>query len=236
LACAAPFIPGEDGATMRIATPIVALLIALLLGSVAAASSNDLALASFRPAGRLDYKIVRHGDEIGFLSIEFIRNRDQLTVRTHAKIVVTFIGIPLYRFVHEAEEQWVNGKLLSLTSRSNDNGEPRQVAFRVDGDRLRGTYNGRVRDYPATLIPASLWNPETLHQTVLLDPIRGRDRRVTVVDKGEEAIKIKGQVVTAHHYAITDKITRDLWYDSNGRLVQVRFSAKDGSEIQIVLR
>jgi hypothetical protein len=43
-------------------------------------------------------------------------------------------------------------------------------------------------------------------------------------------------VVTAHHYAITDKITRDLWYDSNGRLVQVRFSAKDGSEIQIVLR
>lgn len=221
---------------MRIATPIVALLIALLLGSVAAASSNDLALASFRPAGRLDYKIVRHGDEIGFLSIEFIRNRDQLTVRTHAKIVVTFIGIPLYRFVHEAEEQWVNGKLLSLTSRSNDNGEPRQVAFRVDGDRLRGTYNGRVRDYPATLIPASLWNPETLHQTVLLDPIRGRDRRVTVVDKGEEAIKIKGQVVTAHHYAITDKITRDLWYDSNGRLVQVRFSAKDGSEIQIVLR
>jgi hypothetical protein len=221
---------------MRIATPIVALLIVLLLGSVAVASSNDLALARFHPAGRLDYKIVRHGDEIGFLSIEFIRNRNQLTVRTHAKIVVTFIGIPLYRFVHEAEEQWVNGKLLSLTSRSNDNGEPRQVAFRVDGDRLRGTYNGRVRDYPATLIPASLWNPETLHQTVLLDPIRGRDRQVTVIEKGEEAIKIKGQVVTADHYAITDKITRDIWYDSNGRLVQVRFSAKDGSEIEIVPR
>ncbi len=221
---------------MRTVTPIVALLIALLLGSVAVASSNDLAFASFPPAGRLDYKIVREGDEVGFLSMEFIRNGDQLTVRTRAKIVVTFVGIPLYRFIHEAEEQWVNGKLRSLTSRSDDNGEPRQVAFKVDGDRLRGTYNGRVRDYPATLIPASLWNPETLHQTVLLDPIRGRDRRVTVVEKGEEALKIKGQVVTAHHYTIIDKLPRDIWYDSNGELMQVHFFAKDGSEIRIVLR
>jgi hypothetical protein len=221
---------------MRTVTPIVALLISLLLGSVAVASSDDLALASFPPAGRLDYKIVREGDEVGFLSFEFIRNGDRLTVRTQAKIVVTFIGIPLYRFIHEAEEQWVNGKLRSLTSRSNDNGEPRQVAFRVDGDRLRGTYNGRVRDYPATLIPASLWNRETVHQTVLLDPIRGRDRRVTVVEKGEEAINIRGKAVIAHHYSITDKFPRDIWYDSDGELVQVQFFAKDGSEIQIVLR
>lgn len=221
---------------MQIAARIVALLMALLLGSVALASSNDLTLAQFRPAGRLDYKVVRDGDEIGSLSIEFVRNGDQLTVRTHAKIVVTFIGIPLYRFVHDAEEQWANGKLLRLTSSSDDNGEPRQVAFRVDGDRLRGTYNGRVRDYPATLIPESLWNPEALHRTVLLDPIKGRDRQVTVVEKGEEAIEIKGQLVITHHYAVTDRITHDIWYDSSGRLVQVRFSAKDGSEIQIVLR
>lgn len=221
---------------MRIAPPIVALVIALLLGSVVVAFSNDPALARFQSASRLEYKIVRDGNEVGFLSIEFIRDGDRLTVRTHAKIVVTFIGIALYRFIHEAEEQWANGELLRLTSRSDDNGEPRQVAFEVDGDRLRGTYNGRVRDYPATLIPASLWNPEMLRQTVLLDPIRGRDRRVTVVEKGEEALEIKGQVVTVHHYTITDKVTRDIWYDSNGQLVQVRFSAKDGSEIQIVLR
>ena len=221
---------------MRFITLIVALLIALLVGSEAVAAGNDLALARFPPAGRLDYKIVRDGDEVGFQSVEFTRNGDQLTVRTHARIVVTFLGIPVYRFTHEAEEQWVSGRLVSLTSHSNDDGEPRQVAFKVEGDRLRGTYNGRVREYPATLLPASLWNPETVHQTVLLDPIRGRDRQVTVVDKGEEAIEIGRKALTAHHYAITDKITRDIWYNSNGQLMQVRFFARDGSEIQIVLR
>jgi len=221
---------------MRIATPIVALLVALLLGSAAVAASNDLALAGFPPAGRLDYKITRNGGEVGFQSVEFIRNGDQLTVRTHTKIAVTFLGFTLYHFTYEAEEQWKNGRLVSLTSRSDDDGEPRQVALKLDGDRLRGTYNGRVRDYPATLIPASLWHPATVHQTVLLDPYRGRDRQVAVANKGEETIVIQGRAITAHHYAITDKITRDIWYNSNGQLVEVQFFAKDGSEIQVVLR
>ena len=221
---------------MRIVTPIVALLIALLIELPVAAADNDLALASFPPAGRLDYKIIRDGDDVGFQSVEFIRNGDQLTVRTHIRIVVTFLGFTLYHFTHEAEERWISDRLVSLASRTDDDGEPRQVAFKLDGDRLHGTYNGRVRDYPATLIPASLWNPETVHQSVLLDPFRGRDRQVTVVDKGQETIKIKGETVTAHHYAITDKITRDIWYGSNGQLVQIRFVAKDGSEILVVLR
>src|SRR5262245_53447665 len=221
---------------MRTVTPLVPLLVGLLLGSPAVAAGEDLSLAGLPSPGRLDYKIDRDGSEIGFPSIEFIRNDGQLTVRTHAKVVVTFFSIPLDRFPYQPEAHWMNGRLVSLTSRSDDDGEPRRVAFKVDGDRLRGTYNGKVRDYPSTLIPASLWNPEALHQTVLLDPIRGRDRQVTVVDKGEEAIVIKGKAGSAHHYAITDKITREIWYDSNGQLVRVQYFAKDGSEIQIVLR
>jgi len=221
---------------MRIAIPIVALVITLQFGLPAQAVSSDSAWPSFPPASRLDYEIVRGDHEIGFQSVEFIRSGDQLTVRTHAKIVVTLLGIPLYHFTHEAEEQWTNGQLMSFTSRSDDNGEPRRVAFKVDGDRLRGTYNGRLRDYPATLIPASLWDPETVHQHVLLDPYKGRARQVTVADRGEETIMIKGKAITAHRYAITDKNTGDIWYNSSGQLVRFRFFAWDGSEIQIMLR
>jgi len=221
---------------VRAVAPIFALLIALLLKSAAVGASSDLPLVRFPPPGRLDYKIVRNGDEIGFQSVEFICNGDQLTVRTHIRIMVTFLGFTLYHFSHEAEEQWMRGQLVSFTSRSDDDGEPRQVALKLDGDRLRGTYNGRLRDYPATLIPASLWNPETVHQHVLLDPFRGRDRQITVTDKGREALDVEGKAVTTHHYAIVDKITYDIWYNLEGRLVQVSFFTKDGSRIQIILR
>jgi hypothetical protein len=235
-----PFILGSgrmgETAIMRFVGTLVGLIFAALAAWPATGASNDVALASFPPAGRLDYKVVREGDDIGTQSVEFIRNGDRLTVRTHVNIVVTILGIPVFRFVHEAEEQWQNGRLIAFKSKSNDDGEPRAVALRLEGDRLRGTYNGRTLDLPATVIPASLWRPDTVRQTVLMDPIKGRDRQVTVLDKGIEKIKVRGKMLEAHHYAMTGQITRDIWYGPDGQIVQVRFPARDGSQIQVVLR
>jgi hypothetical protein len=229
---------GRMGETpvMRPFAAAIALIFALLAVGPAVAASNDLALATFPPAGRLDYKVVREGDDIGTQSVEFIRSGDRLTVRTHVNILVTVLGIPVFRFTHEAEEQWRNGQLTAFKSKSNDDGEPRDVALTLDGDRLRGTYNGRTLDLPASLIPASLWRPDTVQQSVLLDPIKGRDRQVTVADKGIENISVHGQALAAHHYAMTGQIVRDIWYGPDGQIVQVHFPAKDGSEIQVVLR
>lgn len=224
---------------MRYMTALLGLLglIGTALATVpAVGASNDLALASFPPPGRLDYKVVRDGDDIGTQSVEFTRSGDHLTVRTRVKILVTMIGIPVFRFDHQAEEQWQNGRLTAFKSKSDDDGEPRDVALKLEGDRLRGTYNGRVLDLPANLIPASLWHPDTVQQHVLFDPIKGRDRQVTIVDKGTETIEIRGQAVAAHHYAMTGQIVRDVWYGPDGQIVQVYFPAKDGSQIQVVLR
>jgi hypothetical protein len=229
---------GRMGETpvMRYVATFIGLTLAVLVASPAAAASNDLALATFPPAGRLDYKVVREGDDIGTQSVEFIRSGDRLTVRTHVNILVTVLGIPVFRFVHEAEEQWQNGQLTAFKSKSNDDGEPRDVALKLDGDRLRGTYNGRTLDLPASLIPASLWRPDTVQRSVLLDPIKGRDRQVTITDKGIEKIKIRGQALEAHHFAMTGQIVRDIWYGPDGQIVQVHVPAKDGSQIQVVLR
>jgi hypothetical protein len=225
-----------ETAIMRHIAIFIGLIFAVLAAWPAAGASNDLALATFPPAGRLDYDVVREGDDIGTQSVEFVRNGDRLTVHTRVNIVITVLGIPVFRFTHEAEEQWRNGQLTAFRSKSNDDGEPRDVALKLDGDRLRGTYNGRTLDLPASLIPASLWRPDTIQKTVLLDPIKGRDRQVTVVDKGIEKIKIRGQALTAHHYAMTGQIVRDIWYGPDGQIVQVHFPAKDGSQIQVVLR
>ena len=35
---------------------------------------------------------------------------------------------------------------------------------------------------------------------------------------------------------MTGQIVRDIWYGPDGQIVQVRFPAKDGSQIQVVLR
>lgn len=221
---------------MRKIASILGMLVALAVAWPAGAAGNDIALATFPPAGRLDYKVFRDGDEVGAQSVEFMRRDDLLTVKTHVKIVVTVLAIPVYRFTHDAEEQWRNGQLVHFASKSNDDGEPRDVVLDLVGDRLKGTYNGRTLDFPGDMILASLWHPDTIHQTVLLDPIKGRDRQVTVSDKGQETIKIRGQQLSAHHYALRGQVVRDVWYGPDGQVVQVHFPAKDDSEIQVVLK
>jgi Domain of unknown function (DUF6134) len=221
---------------MRIMAALIALTLTAPISMPAPADAEEVALASFPPPGRLDYRVIRDGDDIGTQSVEFIRKDDTLTVRTNVNIVVTMLGIPVYRFTHAAEEQWQNGQLVAFASQSNDDGEPRKVALKREGDRLRGTYNRRTVDLPATLIPASLWHPGTVHQTVLLDPIKGRDRQVAIADKGLETIKVKGQPLQAHHYMMTGQIDRDIWYGPDGQIVQVQLPGKDGSQIELVLR
>jgi len=221
---------------MRTIGTFIALVLGTLVALPTAADTADLALASFPPPGRLDYRVIRDGNDIGTQSVEFIRKDDSLTVRTRVNILVTLLGIPVYRFTHAAEEQWQNGQLTEFASKSNDDGEPRDVTLKREGDRLRGTYNRHAVDLPATLIPASLWHPATVRQTVLLDPIKARDRQIAVVDKGMETIKVKGQSVQAHRYAMSGQIVRDIWYGPDGQIVQIRFPAKDGSQIQLVLR
>lgn len=192
-------------------------------------------LAGLPPDGRLDYRVTRAGAEIGQQSVEFLRDGNGLVVRTHVEIDVSFLSIPLYSFRHDAVERWTEGRLVALSTSSDDDGKHREVELVAQNGRLMGRYNDNPVDLPGDLIPASLWHPKTVTATIVLDPIRGRERQVKVADMGLETVKAGGGEIEARHYSMTGQIKRELWYDADGRLVRVRFPAKDGSEITVTL-
>lgn len=212
------------------------MFICLLAPPRAAGAADGIELASFPPPGQLTYSILRDGDQIGTQWMEFTRAGHQLTVRTRVDITVRFLGIKIYVFKHKAEEQWTKGLLTRLNSVTEDDGDDREVDLALDGDVLRGIYNGAAREFPAGMIPASFWHPDTITQTVLLDPVKARTRTVQVVDKGIEQITVKGQKISARHYSMTGQIKRELWYGPDGQLALLRFPGKDGSEITMKLR
>jgi hypothetical protein len=227
--------PGPQTTVTRWAAPIAALLLLapwLLVSWPAAAGWRD----AQPPDGRLDYNIIREGSPVGQQSVEFMNNGDGFIVRTEVEIEVGFLSITLYRFKHDAVETWSGGRLVGFVSKTNDDGKDRAVDLQAEGDRLKGVYNDNPVDFPGEIIPASLWHPGTLTASVLLDPIRGRNRNVAVEDRGMERITVAGREIETHHYSITGQMVRELWYDADGRLVQVHFPAKDGSEIQVKLK
>ena len=202
----------------------------------AAPDAPRVELAAFPQPGKLTYAIIRDGSRIGSQVITFQRNGDSLMVHTTVNIKVSLLGITIYRFDHVADEEWKAGELARLTSKTNDDGDSRVVDLKLVDGKLKGTYNGQAKEFPTGVIPASLWHPDTVKQTQLLDQVKARYRQIKVQDMGMQKITSRGQQIEAHHYSMTGQIKRELWYGLDGRLEKMEFPGKDGSEILVVLR
>lgn len=115
-------------------------------------------------AGQVDYDVIREGDKIGTHSVNFRHEGRHLAIATRTNIAVKQLGITLYRFHYEAKEDWVDGRLMSLTSRTDNDGETLTANLARTSGRIRGACNGIVLDLPADLLPVSLWHPDFVRQ------------------------------------------------------------------------
>jgi hypothetical protein len=52
-----------------------------------------------------------------------------------------------------------------------------------------------------------------------------------VTDHGVQQLTVRSRSVKAHHYTLKSKMSQDVWYDEQQRLVQVRIIGSDGSII-----
>jgi hypothetical protein len=192
--------------------------------------------AGFPPTGTITYDVWRDGSQIGTHTVEFTRDGDELKVHTRIRIAVKLLLVTIYRFEHDADEDWVDGKLMRFAAKTDDNGTDRDVLLVRQGDELRGHYNDQQTQIPGNLIPASLWNPATVDQTMMIEPTKGRAKAVTVIDRGVEQVKLPWGTVPAHHYSVTGDIRREVWYGEDGQVVQAAYRAKDGSLLTFKLR
>ena len=183
----------------------------------------------FPPDGTITYDVWREGSQIGTHTVQFVHNGDTLEVHTRIRIQVKLLLVTVYRFEHDSNEKWVDGKLMRFDAKTNDNGTDRDVLLERQGDKLRGHYNKESLEVAGDLIPATLWNPATVDQTMLIEPTKGRAREVKVFDRGMETVKLESGSVQAHHYSITGDIRREVWYGEDGQVVQAAYTAKDGT-------
>lgn len=217
---------------MRLWVPIL-LVFGLLLPATADAAVP--VPAGFPQAGLTSYDVWREGSKVGTYSVDFQHDGDKVTVHTRIRIAVSLLFVTLYRFDHDATEDWADGKLMRYASTTDDNGTDRVVLLVRAGDALRGTYNAEPLLLPGDIIPGTMWNPATVDQKALIEPTVGQTRAVTVLDRGMEAVKVGAKMVQTHHYSITGALRREVWYGAGGGVVQVVFVAKDDSLLTFTL-
>ena len=215
-------------------TASLPLLVAALCiaGAVLPASA-----AMVPPDGALDFTVLRDGDQVGTHHLDFHRSGNDLEVDIRTRIAVKLAFITVFRFEHDGHEVWRDNRLVSMETKTNDDGTDHTLKAQAEGNgELKIVGDGKERVTADSVIPASLWNHTFLDSKELLNSLDGSDLAIDVAFKGDESVTVNGKTVPAKHYSMTGDFARELWYDTDWVLVKIAFKGQDGSDIQYVLR
>jgi hypothetical protein len=211
--------------------------LALALLTVLAASSSAAGADGLPYGQTLSFVVMRQGQQIGSHKLVFEHEGSRLKVSTSIDLAVKLVGITAYRYSHRAQETWDGDALVSLTSRTDDDGKAYAVQANRTAEGIVVQAQGGARVVlPASIMPSSHWNVRQVTQTVLLNTQKGNEAHVKITALGREAVKTSSNTLQATHYRYDGDIKMDQWFDDRGRWVKMSFKGSDGSTIEYVLQ
>src|SRR6202140_4504355 len=211
----------------------VFLVSGLVLGGLIVAPASALSAAETKPsAATRNFTVMRNGDQIGTSTVRISRDGagTLAEVVTHIEVKIAYITV--YRYDQSETESWAAGKLVAMSSRTDDNGTRHKVSVTRSGDTPSVDADGKGAEVDPAVIPVSLWNSSLMRQTTAISPLDGTLTPVSVVDHGEEPLVLQGRPTTAHHYSVRTSFPQEVWYDREHQLLKVELRGSDGSKIQ----
>ena len=212
------------------------LALSAFLLTISAAQAASLPVCPIQPGQIVSYDIVRGGNVIGRQTVQYTPSGSDLTVDIEVSAALHALGIRVYNYQHHGTEHWHDGQMVSLVTRTDDDGTPRQVnATRDPATGWHGTHG--LAPGMAPLLATSLWNSETINQTRLLDRETGEVVPMRVSPAGDELLRLGTRQVPAHKYDMVGVVSGSVWYDANGCWLQALFHTRvDGSLIEVRAR
>jgi hypothetical protein len=179
---------------------------------------------------RMSYTILRKGSPIGRHEIRFFESGDGVTVATEVAIDVKLMFVTAFRYRHNCEATWRDGRMLSLASRTDDDGR----RFAIEGRQQDGVMQvvgteGRVTA-PAEILTANdFWSRTILQQAQVINVKHGRLVGASVTPHGPASTPWGDQ--GERYTVVMPRETIDLWYDERdecvGLVVQARGEVLD---------
>lgn len=215
----------------------LSLIAALFVGLPATgsqAASADTVRSLY--GDRIEFGIYRNGSPVGTHEVRFKEQDGNLRVQTEFDLSVSALFITLFRLEYQSDAVWRDGKLVELQARTDRNGTIANVQAQAEGELLK--VEGPNGPYQAELgvFPTNHWNAGVVGSQQVLNTITGRIADVRLVPVGVEQVDTAHGVIDATRYRYEGAIQNEVWYDSNGRWVQMRFFGEDGSSVELRCR
>ncbi|MEP0069281.1 DUF6134 family protein [Pyruvatibacter sp.] len=213
------------------------LIAAVFLGLSATAShaaSADQVRSLY--GDRIEFGIYRDGSPVGKHEVRFEEQDGGLRVQTEFDLAVSALFITLFRLDYQSDAVWRDGQLVALEARTDQNGTVANVRAQADEGVLKITGPNGLYEADLGLFPTNHWNAGVVGSQQVLNTITGRVADVRLVPVGVEKVDTAHGVIDATRYRYEGAIQNEVWYDSNGRWVQMRFLGQDGSNVELRCR
>lgn len=175
--------------------------------------------------GFLAYEISRKGKPLGFQTLAFSRSESgELIVDVHIEIDFKLGPIPLFRYLHDNQEVWRDGTLLSIKSKTYNNGKDAEADLRFEDGRYVGSGSRFEDNLEAPLLSTSYFNPNFVRQSAFISSQDGRLLPTEIETVGVETLNINDAPVQATRFRLSGKLSIDIWYTDAGRWVKTEFS------------
>lgn len=214
------------------------VLSASLAGAVCSVDLPLVPVLAARPSlSDRRFTVMRGRSKIGTHVVEFEGGPEALVTRTTIDLAVKVFFVTAYRFRHDCEERWASGRLVSLRSRTNEDGKRYAVEVAAEANGCRGVGPGGPFLAACDLRTSnSLWDSSLVDQTSLIDAQHGGEIGLVVHPQGPELLALEdgAQVVAERFQVLTPLYGGVLWYDPAGRWVKGSLEIR-GERIEYVL-
>lgn len=170
----------------------------LALAVLAASCGASRDAAAMR---RWNFEAQLDGRPIGDHRFVVAEAGDRREIESEASFDVHWLGLSLYRYRHQARELWQGDCLRELRSETDDDGTPRRVQQRHDGECVMGF---------------AYWHPRMREQRRLLNPQTGIVETVAFERLDDARLPVRGREVVALRWRLRaqqQEIT--VWYGAD---------------------
>ena len=173
----------------------------------------------------LEYDLFRNNDLIGSHKYDFIKNGDNLTVKSVVNFKITKFGVDLYKYFAESSENYQKNVFKSFNSTTLQNKKNKYVKINLNLEKNKllidgSSYKG---DADINYMVGTWWNHEIIKAKAQISAISGRIIEQKVIFLGKEQLEISGKTYEALHFKFLSadeslpdnkKLNTDIWYDA----------------------
>jgi Family of unknown function (DUF6134) len=187
-----------------------------------------------------EYSVFVDGKDAGISRMTLVQKDDGTTYMSGTvNVKFRHLLIAEYAIKIETQEVWKNGRLISMNTKSSENGKKSDVSVTAEGNQTRLRVNGLDRMIKPETWTTSYWKlaDARFHnkQIPILDCDSGKEYNCELRYIETQQLKVGKEVQNCYHFRVSSAPGPvDLWFDQYHRLVKQEF-ADSGHKIIVQL-